>query len=132
LTDKIILRGITVWGYHGVMEAERALGQPFMVDVEMLLSLQVAAREDDLAQTVDYGEVVQTITRVVSGTSCRLLESLAEAIAQRLLAQHGIRQIRVTVKKPRVPLPVPMEYAAVEVCRTRDDYGLSEPGEQPR
>ena len=54
-TDRIVLSGLTVRGNHGVYGFERRDGQDFVVDVELELDTAPAARSDDVADTVDYG-----------------------------------------------------------------------------
>jgi 7,8-dihydroneopterin aldolase/epimerase/oxygenase len=51
--DRILLESMIFYGNHGTLPAERELGQPFVVDVELHLDLQPAGLSDDLAQTVD-------------------------------------------------------------------------------
>src|ERR687893_2894426 len=55
--DRILLEGMVFHGRHGTLPAERELGQPFVVDLELRLDLRPAGLSDDLARTVDYGEV---------------------------------------------------------------------------
>ena len=64
-SDRIVLRGITAFGHHGVLEHEQRLGQAFGVDVGLELDLSVAGRSDDLADTVDYGALSAAIVAVV-------------------------------------------------------------------
>lgn len=105
-------------GRHGVPERERATPQPIQVDVELSLDLSAAGRSDDLSQTVDYSAVFQACRRVVEGSSRRLIEAIAEAIAAELLADFPIGEVRVRVRKPRVGLPGTLDYAGVEITRT--------------
>ncbi|MFY9188337.1 MAG: dihydroneopterin aldolase [bacterium] len=129
MTDKIMLQGMTFWGYHGLKAEENTLGQPFVVDVELNLDLRPAGQSDDPAHTVDYGMVTEIAKKVITGKTCCLLETLAETIARTLLIEYPIQRVTVRVRKPRVPIPVQLDYAAVEVCRNRDDYRLSGFGE---
>ena len=93
--------------------------QPFEVDVELILDLQPAGLDDDLARTIDYGAVYDAIRPVVESTSFRLLEALAEAISHELLADFPVREVGVRVRKPGVRLGGPVDYAGVEIWRTR-------------
>ncbi len=106
-------------GRHGVYEREQREPQPFEVDVEMLLNLQPAGIDDDLAQTVDYGQVFETCRQIVESTSFRLIEALAEAIAHELLAGFAISEVVVRVRKPAVQLRGTLAYAGVEIWRRR-------------
>ena len=64
VSDRIVLHDMVFQGRHGVSEAEQRNDQPFHIDVEMVLNLQPAAVEDDLARTVDYGAVFEVSTIV--------------------------------------------------------------------
>jgi dihydroneopterin aldolase len=106
-------------GRHGVYEREQREPQPFEVDVELLLNLQPAGVDDDLEQTVDYGQVFETCRQIVESTSFRLIEALAEAIAHELLAGFAVVEVGVRVRKPAVQLPGQLAYAGVEIWRQR-------------
>jgi dihydroneopterin aldolase len=119
LTDRIIVAGMRFWGYHGVRPEENTLGQPFIVDVELYLDLQKTGRSDDLADTVNYGLVYRLVEEIVTGKPRRLLENIAETIAARVLEEFPVLEVLVRVKKPHVPLPGIVDYAAVEIRRGR-------------
>ncbi|HSG86108.1 MAG TPA: dihydroneopterin aldolase [Candidatus Limnocylindrales bacterium] len=117
--DRVFVRGILVDGRHGVEAAERAAPQPFQVDVELLLDLAPAGRDDDLERTADYAAVDREVRRVVTTTSFRLVEALAEAIAKALLAGFPAEEAIVRVTKPAVRLAGPFASAGVEIRRVR-------------
>lgn len=106
-------------GRHGVHPHERLVEQRFEVDVELLLNLQPAGVDDDLARTVDYSSVYATVRQIVESTSFRLLEALAEAIAHELLADVSVSEVGIRVRKPEVDLDGPLDYAGVEIWRHR-------------
>jgi dihydroneopterin aldolase len=119
MTDWIVLRNIRLDGRHGVPDEERVSPQPFEVDVELGLDLGPAGRSDDLARTVDYSKVDQAVREIVGTRSFRLLETIAETIAERLLADHPVDEVVVRVRKPAVRLAGPVDYSGVEIRRTR-------------
>jgi dihydroneopterin aldolase len=103
--DRIILEGMSFFGYHGTLAAERELGQRFVVDVELHCDLRAAGLSDDLQQTVDYSEVYRQARAIVEGPPCLLTETVAERIAAAVLEQHPlVEAIRVRVAKPQVRL----------------------------
>jgi len=106
-------------GRHGYYDHEMTATQPFEVDVELLLNLQPAGLDDDLARTVDYAEVYRAIRQIVESTSFRLLEALAEAISHELLADFAIDEVGVRIRKPAVQLGGPLDHASVEIWRRR-------------
>jgi dihydroneopterin aldolase len=120
--DKILLEGMVFYGRHGTLPAERELGQPFAVDVELRLDLRPAGLSDDLTQTVDYGEVHKQVKEIVEGPPVNLTETLAERIAATVLGEHPpVEAVRVKVAKPHVRLgDTVLEGSAVEILRRRD------------
>jgi 7,8-dihydroneopterin aldolase/epimerase/oxygenase len=106
-------------GRHGYYDHEMANPQPFEVDVELLLNLQPAGLDDDLAKTVDYAAVYSAIRQIVESTSFRLLEALAEAVSHELLADFAITEVGVRIRKPAVQLGGPLDHASVEIWRRR-------------
>lgn len=117
--DKIIISGLVFYGYHGVEEKERKLGQKFFVDVELRLDLSRAGQSDDLADTVNYKEVYQAIRECEKGKNYRLLEALAEDVAKLILDRFPVKEVMVRVRKPHVPIHGLVDYVACEIIRSR-------------
>ncbi len=117
MTDVVVeVHGLELHGYHGATERERREGQRFLFDVELVAG-DAAATSDDLADTVDYREVVSCIREVSDGHAFALLEALAAAVADALLARFPATGVRVRVRKPDVRLDAPVEYTAATVER---------------
>jgi dihydroneopterin aldolase len=105
-------------GTHGALPEEQGRPQPFEVDVDMAVDLELSGRTDALADTVHYGEVSAAIAKVVTGEQHRLLERLATRVADDVLAVDArITCVTVTVRKLRPPLPVDLAAAAVTLTR---------------
>jgi len=117
--DRIELTGLRARGRHGVLPAERELGQEFVVDVSLGLDTRPAARTDDLSRTVDYGALADRLVAVVQGEPVDLIETLAERLAQVCLEDPIVRQVDVTVHKPAAPVPHPFADVAVKISRSR-------------
>jgi len=117
MTLVIELCGLELHARHGVLDDERRAGQTFLVDVELEPADEVAASSDRIEDAVDYRRVVAVVQAVSDGTTYHLLEALATAIADALLAELAVRRVRVRVRKPEVALAVPVEHAAVVVER---------------
>jgi len=120
--DRILLEGMVFHGRHGTLPAERELGQPFVVDVELCLDLRPAGLSDDLARTVDYGEVHRRAREIVEGPPVNLTETIAERIAAAVLEDHAaVEAVRVKVAKPHVRLgDTVLAGSAVEILRRRE------------
>jgi dihydroneopterin aldolase len=117
--DRILLSGLRVRGHHGVLPHEAQLGQVFEVDLELAVDLAAAGQADDLDLTVDYGSLAGRVAEVVGGRPRKLLEAVAEDVAQLVLADERVRQVRVRVTKPQAPLPVDAS-VSVEITRDRE------------
>ena len=118
-TDRIVLSGLTVRGNHGVYGFERRDGQDFVVDVELELDTAPAARSDDVADTVDYGQLAAALADVVSGEPVNLLETLAQRLADTCLADARVAAATVTVHKPQAPIDHQFGDVAVTIRRAR-------------
>jgi dihydroneopterin aldolase len=120
VTDRILLRNMVFQGTHGVREEEQRIPQPFEIDVDLVVDLHRAGLDDDLAQTVDYGQVFDVCRQIVESTRFRLIEALAEAIASELLADFPLAsEITVRVRKPEAPINGAFDWVGVEICRSR-------------
>ena len=117
--DRVALRGLRGFGRHGVLPAERSLGQWFGVDVELGLDTRSAAAGDDLGETVDYAAVASDVVALIEGEPVNLIETLAQRIADACLARPGVMQVEVIVHKPAAPVSVPFDDVSVTITRSR-------------
>jgi len=93
------LRGVELFGRHGVGEDERRDGQTFFVDV----TLHVAEpAEDSVEATYDYRRARDIVRSVNQRAGYRLLETFAAAVADALAAEPGIERASVRIRKPGV------------------------------
>jgi len=120
-SDKIILKGMRFYGYHGVFPAERELGQWFEADLELTVDLSAAGGSDALANTVNYAEVYGRIKSIMEGAPVDLIETLAAKLIEACFTFIQVEKVRVLLKKPQAPLGGPLDYAAVEIERSRGD-----------
>ncbi|ADG73542.1 2-amino-4-hydroxy-6-hydroxymethyldihydropteridin epyrophosphokinase [Cellulomonas flavigena DSM 20109] len=125
--DQIRLTGVSATGYHGVFAHERREGQTFVADVVLHVDTRRAAANDDLAHTVDYGEVALLVAAVLSGEPVDLVETVAERIAATVLARPGVHAVDVAVHKPQAPITVPFGDVVVSIRRDRSKLPAAEP-----
>lgn len=118
--DTIELRGLRVSGIVGVLEHERTQPQPLDIDLDVVLDLSDAGASDDLADTVDYGELCAAAERIVVTTAFALLEALAERIALTVLdTDPRITEVTVSVRKLRPPVAQHLDTSGVRLTRRR-------------
>lgn len=117
--DRISLAGIEVFAHHGVLDHERELGQRFVIDLTLELDLAPAAARDDLAESVDYGELARRVAALATEPAVALIETVAARIGDACLEDPRVVAAEVTVHKPSAPLPVVAREVAVTLRRER-------------
>jgi 7,8-dihydroneopterin aldolase/epimerase/oxygenase len=117
--DRITLTGLRASAFHGVLEHERRTGQVFIIDVTVWLDLEAAAASDDLDLTVHYGELAEEVVAAVETEPVDLIETVAERVANVVLAHSPVERVEVTVHKPSAPIAVPFSDVAVTIVRSR-------------
>lgn len=120
--DRLRLVNMRFYGHHGVAKAEREMGGDFAVDVELVLDLREAGKTDKIAKTVDYKAVYGLVRRVQAARGYRLLEALAEAIAEAVLGEFRVEEVVVRARKLRTPVGGLMDHLEVEIVRRASDY----------
>ncbi|MEX2103712.1 MAG: dihydroneopterin aldolase, partial [Bacilli bacterium] len=100
---------------------ENKLGQRFGVDLDLFLSLKKAGSTDDVNDTINYAEVYELTKEIVEKEKYRLVETVADQIAKRMLSNFPLlEQIRVGVIKPNPPIAGHYDQVAVEIIRVRE------------
>lgn len=117
--DYIHVNEMAFYGYHGVLKEETALGQRFKATVSLATDLQAAGQTDDLTQTINYAEVYTVCKEIIEGEPKKLIEAVAEAIAQQLLITYRgqVKGVRVQLIKPDPPIPGHYISVAVDITR---------------
>ena len=110
------VEALELQGHHGVTDEERAAGQRFVFDLRLEVSDE--ALSDRIEDAVDYREVVACVEEVSSGRRFSLLEALAAAVADEVVARFSIERVRVRVRKPDVrPAGMTVAWTAATVER---------------
>lgn len=117
MSDKIVLTDLRFHAYHGVFPEEHRFGAEFRVDIEITTTF---GTQDDLTESVDYGAVYDVAEDVVTGERCDLIETVAQRIAERVLAISRVHAVTVRVHKPHAPLPGVFGDVYVEVHREQN------------
>jgi 7,8-dihydroneopterin aldolase/epimerase/oxygenase len=119
MADRIELRGLMIRGHHGIHEHERRDGQDFVVDITVWIDLDRAAATDDLADTLDYGELAQRAGEIVGGAPRQLIEAVAGDVADDVMRDERVHAVEVVVHKPQAPIPLTFTDVAVIARRSR-------------
>ncbi|PLX15267.1 MAG: dihydroneopterin aldolase [Candidatus Muiribacterium halophilum] len=118
---KINLKEMMFFGYHGTAPEEKALGQKFIVDLEIWADVIDGAKEDDLEKTVNYVEIYNMVKEIVENNDFKLLEALALNITENIfLLNKKISKIHIRIKKPSVPIPGMTGWSETELLKERE------------
>ena len=119
--DRITITRLEVVSNHGVLDAEKILGQKFYVSLELALDLQKAGQTDNIDKTINYAEVCDLVVWLMQGKTHNLIETCAEKIAANLLkAYANINEVTVKIEKPHAPIKHSFGNVAVLITRTRE------------
>ena len=115
MTQKIQIKGLRVFGHHGVLEHERSEGQYFVIDASIWIDDERAAATDDISNTASYAEIAQLIADNVRNNPVNLLETLSQRIADEVLIAAGpwAKSVKITVSKPDAPIDLYFDTVAV-------------------
>ncbi|MFL6107702.1 MAG: dihydroneopterin aldolase [Marmoricola sp.] len=119
MTDQLAVRGIEIHAHHGVFDFERRDGQVFVIDLLLGIDTRPAAAGDDLALTVDYGTLVDAVRTAVENDPVDLIETLAQRIADVVLAEPEVAWVEITVHKPNAPITTTFSDVALTIRRSR-------------
>lgn len=119
MADRIELRGLRIRGHHGVFDHERRDGQEFVVDITVWIDLDRAAASDDLADTLDYGELAQRAAAILGGPPRKLIEAVAGEVADDVMRDVRVHAVEVVLHKPAAPMPLSFADVAVVARRSR-------------
>lgn len=109
--------GLSLYTHHGVGDAEQEVGQRLVFDLRLDVGECDATLTDRIEDTVDYGQVCQTVALTAQQRSYRTLERLCAAVADRLLADYEAESVWVKATKPEPPIALAVEEVSVELFR---------------
>lgn len=121
--DEIIIKNIKLKGKHGCFAEERNEYRDFEVSLKLMLPLDICAKTDELDDTVDYPSAIAIAEGVLMGESVRLIEKLADMIAERLFVRFAnLRAVEVEVAKLGVDVGYDFERISTRIYRERSYY----------
>ncbi|MCK4349221.1 MAG: dihydroneopterin aldolase [Candidatus Krumholzibacteria bacterium] len=121
LEEKIVLKGITVFGYYGVSPTEREIGQKLELDVEFYHDFTKAVVTDSLEDTVNYERVYAKVMETVETNRFSLLETLGDAICRAILNDFSVCRVKTTIRKLTLPFPNNLSHVELVVERIKDE-----------
>ena len=100
--DKIIIDNLEIFANHGVFPEENENGQVFYISAVMYTETRTAGKTDDLDASIDYGMVCHMITDYVQGHTFKLIETVVEGLAEKMLKEIPLLK-KVTLRLTRFP-----------------------------
>ena len=120
MTDRILIRGLRLFGYHGVNPEEKIQGQRFEIDADLYVHLSKACHSDRVEDTVSYAKVIKMLRRVFTERTNDLLERTAEDLTAAVLAEYPeVLRVDLTLKKPQAPIQADFDWVGVTISRDR-------------
>jgi dihydroneopterin aldolase len=119
--DKVTLRNMVFYGYHGVAEQEKILGGKFEVDLELEFDMTMPMRTDHLKDTINYEELYHIVAEVVTKSKCFLIEALSGKILQAVFQHFHPESVCIRIRKPNAPIKGVLDTVEVEMHRTRKE-----------
>lgn len=118
--DKILIRDLKIFAYHGVNPEEKRDGQNFVFDIDLSVNMTKACHSDNVDDTVSYAKVIKTVTRVCTAQKYDLLEKLAQVTADAILSEYSdVFNVSITLKKPEAPMKADFLWVGVQIYRER-------------
>ncbi len=118
--DRIILKDLGFYGYHGLMSEEKALGQRFFIDLECGVDLSAPGTTDQVSQTVSYAKIYDVVKDAFEGRRMHLIEAVAHNIIEAIFeAFQEVEWVILRVRKPEAPIAMVRGEAAIELHRVR-------------
>lgn len=120
--DKIIIKDLKLYAYHGVNPEEKVEGQNFLIDMECKVDLSLPCVTDNVDDTVSYAQIIKLVRKVFTCEKYDLIEKAAQVIADAVLDNfERVKSVKITLKKPEAPMKADFAYVAVEIKRERKE-----------
>lgn len=115
MKNTIEVNGIKLYGHHGCLIEETAIGGQYVVDVVVQTNFIEAAQHDDLSKTVDYVLINQIVKEEMLIPS-KLIETVGLRIVNRLkTTNNNIEKLRVKITKINPPINGDVENVAIVI-----------------
>lgn len=118
--DKIIIKDLKLFAYHGVNEEEKINGQNFVMDITVWVDIEKPCVTDNVNDTVSYAKIIKKVRSVFTEKSYDLLEKAAQVVSDAIFDEFPkVEETQILLKKPEAPIKAEFNYVAVEIRRKR-------------
>lgn len=124
--DKIHIKNLEVFAYHGVFEEEKRLGQKFIISATLYTNTRIAGKTDSILDSIHYGEVSLFMKNFLENNTFNLLETVVEKLAEEMLLNIPfLQKVDLKLEKPWAPVLLHLETVAVEITRQWHDVYIA-------
>ena len=118
--EKIIIKGLKLFAYHGVNPEEKRHGQNFLVDLDVYTDFKKASDSDDIESTISYAKVIKALKSLMTEKSYDLIETVSKVLADGILERFpAANRVHLVLKKPDAPMKAEFSFVAVEIDKCR-------------
>lgn len=118
--DRIILKDLGFYGYHGVFAEEAKLGQRFFIDLELGADLSATASTDRMSSAISYADIYEVVKSAFETRRMKLIEAVAQNIVDELFDKfQRLDWVIIRIRKPEAPIAMVHGEAGVELHRQR-------------
>ena len=118
--DSIRIKNLKISARHGVYEFEKEKDGVFELDINLYLPLLKAGKSDRLEDTINYEDIISTVTKAFTEKQYALVEAAAQSVCDRLLNDFKIDKITIRVRKPHTPIDADFETVEVQLNRKNE------------
>ncbi|MBO5396833.1 MAG: dihydroneopterin aldolase [Clostridia bacterium] len=120
--DKIIIKELKLFAYHGVNEEEKINGQNFVLDITVWVDLEKPCESDNVDDTVSYAKIIKKVREVFTAEKYDLLEKASQVVCDEIFKNfEKVQECEILLKKLEAPIKADFSYVAVEIRRKRDE-----------
>ena len=118
--EKIIIKNIRLVGFHGLYDYEKKDGVDLGFDIELFFHNQINNDCDNINQTVNYVDVIDTVKRINSSNSFNLIETLCNNLINEIVELYKPLKATVRIRKFKLPIDTPLSFIEVEMTKEND------------
>ena len=119
--DRIRIKNLKIPARHGVYEFEKEKDGIFELDIELYLPLLKAGKSDRIEDTINYEDIISTVTKAFTEKQYALVEAAAQSVCDRLLNDFKIDRITIRIRKPHAPIDADFETVEVQLNRKNEE-----------
>ena len=98
----IFIQELKVKVHLGVPAWERIKAQTVLLDIEVALAGDKRFSQDNIAETIDYAEICNSVSQQLQQGPFQLVETMAEKVCAHILQDYSVTWVKVKISKPNV------------------------------